>query len=159
MRKAIKDFPKQFEWKPIIENADELTRLKKFIVLGMGGSNLTAGLLKIYDPLLDVVVHKDYGLPALDGKELRGRLTIAASYSGNTEETIDGFLQALKRKLPLIALATGGTLLALAQKHRVPYIKIPSTGIQPRMALGFTTNALLAIIGNTRAIQAAKALS
>ena len=158
MDQAIKDFPKQFAWQPKIENASRLKRAKKFVVLGMGGSNLTVGLLKIRDPFLDIITHKDYGLPAIPDAELKSRLIIASSYSGNTEETIDGFLQAVKKGLPLAVVTTGGKLLELAQKHCVPYIKILDTVIQPRMALGFNAMALLSFIQDAKAIREAHAL-
>lgn len=168
MEQVIKDFAKQFAWSPKVEIAtssrgtprnDDIFKFKKFVVLGMGGSNLTAALLKIYNPALDIVVHKDYGLPVLANTELRTRLIVASSYSGNTEETIDGFLQARKRRLPIVVVSTGGKLLELAKHHGVLYIQIPNTGIQPRMALGFNTKALLKIIGDRAALQETSALT
>jgi glucose/mannose-6-phosphate isomerase len=144
MQDAIRSFPSQFSWKPKIVNAGKLKKADEFVVLGMGGSNLAFDLLKIRDPKLKIHAHRDYGLPALAPK---GALYIASSYSGNTEETIAGFLEAKKRGLPLAALATGGKLLALAKRYGVPYVEMPKTGIQPRSALGFAALSLAALMG------------
>lgn len=148
MYDAIKNFHQQFGYQPKIENAENLKRgFSKFIIAGMGGSNLVADLLRIRDPYLDIIAHKNYGLPKISEDELLSRLLIANSYSGNTEETIDFLLQAMSRKLSAAVIATGGHLIDLAKKHRLPYIQIPSTGIQPRSALGFNMNAVVKFIG------------
>ncbi len=143
MYHAIKNFNKQFEYQPKIENEKNFKKgFSKFIIAGMGGSNLVANLLRIRDPQLDIIVHKNYGLPAVSKKELRERLLIVNSYSGNTEEALDSFSKAFAKKIPMVVIATGGKLLALAKKHNLPYIQIPSTDIQPRAALGLNIKAI-----------------
>lgn len=159
MGKAILDFGKQFAFLPRVENARKLDAHGKFTVCGMGGSNLVMGLLKIVDPTIVAVEHRNYGLPALSAAALKDRLNIAVSYSGNTEETLSSFDEARKRHLPLAAVATGGKLLARAKKHGVPYVQIPDTGIQPRLALGFMAKALLKLMGYTKLSVQAAALS
>lgn len=156
MYDAINSFASQFDFKPIIENKRNLRSFKQFIVLGMGGSNLAPDLLKMREPALNILSHRDYGLP---GIAPRDALYIASSYSGNTEETIDGFREALKRKLPVAAITTGGTLLALAKRSRVPYVLIPKTGIQPRSALGFSVLGLAALTGLSAHFRELRALS
>ena len=142
MYNAIKNFNKQFEYQPKIENSKNLKKkFSKFIIAGMGGSNLVANLLRVRDPQLDIIIHKNYGLPIISKKELHGRLLIVNSYSGNTEETLDSFSKALTQKIPMVTIATGGKLIALAKKHNLPYIQMPSTGIQPRAALGLNIKA------------------
>jgi len=147
MEDAIKNFAAQFEWEPKVENSDKWKPYDKFIVAGMGGSHLAAGLLEIIKPGLDVVVHRDYGLPDLSKKELTGRLLIASSYSGNTEEVIDAFDEAVKKGLNLAAISVGGKLIERAKKAHIPYVVIPQTGIQPRSALGFSLRAMLKLMG------------
>lgn len=159
MGKAILDFGKQFAFSPRVENARKLDAHGKFSVCGMGGSNLVMGLLKIADPTIDAVEHRNYGLPALNTAARKGRLNIAVSYSGNTEETLSSFDEARRRHLPLAAVATGGKLLARAKKHGVPYVQIPDTGIQPRLALGFMTKALLKLMAHKKLFVQAAALS
>lgn len=142
MLEAIKNFPKQFSYNPKIENSKYYKKSKKFIILGMGGSHLAADLLQISNPELNLIIHKDYDLPILSKKELKNSLIIASSYSGNTEEVISGVKKAIKEKLNLFIISTGGKLLKIAKNNNIPYIQIPDTGIQPRSALGFNIRAL-----------------
>ncbi|KKU14897.1 MAG: Mannose-6-phosphate isomerase / glucose-6-phosphate isomerase [Parcubacteria group bacterium GW2011_GWB1_45_9] len=85
MRDTILNFCGQFKYEPEIINPDKLGRFNKFIIAGMGGSNLVADLLKIRAPEIDIIAHRNYGLPTVP--DLSQRLLIANSYSGNTEET------------------------------------------------------------------------
>ena len=71
MDEDIKNFHKQFEYEPVIENEANLERADSFIVCGMGGSHLASGLLKIADPYLDMIIHKDYGLPTVSDEKLK----------------------------------------------------------------------------------------
>ena len=66
MEEAIKNFAKQFEYKPVIENASNLKKHGSFVVGGMGGSRLPALILKMWDGRPDIRVHNDYGLPESD---------------------------------------------------------------------------------------------
>ena len=147
MYDAIKNFPKQFLYKPVIENSDKLGAYERFVVLGMGGSNLAPELLKVRQPNLDIAAHRTYDLPHVPVSHARKTLFIASSYSGNTEETITSFEKALREKVPLAVITTGGTLLALAKRHRIPYVELPNTGIQPRSALGYAIVGISALIG------------
>jgi glucose/mannose-6-phosphate isomerase len=146
MRKAIKNFPNQLKFSPIIENKEALIPTKKFIVCGMGGSHLAADLLKTWNPLLNLVIYHDYGLPVL-ADNLSNYLTIISSYSGNTEEAIESFNEAISKNLPVACISIGGKLLELAIKNKKPYIKMPDTSIEPRSALGFSIVSLLKLIG------------
>ena len=125
----------------------------KFTVAGMGGSHLAADLLAAREPNLDIIIHSDYGLPQVFNKSTAERLVIASSYSGNTEETIDAFSIALERKLPLIAISTGGKLIEIAKDNQIPYIKMPDTGIQPRMALGYSIKAMACAMGQNKFLE------
>lgn len=145
LSQAIKDFPKQFAFQPKVENAQSLKPAQKFVVAGMGGSNHATDVLKAWKPEVDVIVHRDYGLPVLN--DLDARLIIACSYSGNTEETIDAFDIAVKNKLSAAAIAKGGKLLERAKRCEAPRIVLPDTGIHPRSAAGFMFMALLKITG------------
>lgn len=159
MDKAIRDFYKQFTYEPVLENGGSLANVNTFVVCGMGGSHLAAGLVKAWNPYLDIIIHRDYGLPAISEGELKTSLIIASSYSGNTEEVLDSFDKARKRRLPLAAVAIGGKLLELAKKHTIPYVQMPDTGIQPRSALGFSIRALLRIMGQDGALEELKDLA
>lgn len=156
MKQAIRNFPTQLKFSPKVEN--KLPSAKKFIVSGMGGSHLSADLIKSWQPSFDIVVHHDYGLPAVSDN-LRNYLTIISSYSGNTEEAIDGFNQAISKKLPVAAISIGGELLKLAQKYKKPFIRIPDTNIEPRSALGFSIVSLLKMMKQEKALSEIKKVS
>lgn len=157
MHSEIEAFPQQFSYEPKVECPDQLGQYGRFLVLGMGGSHLAADLLRAWQPELPLTVHSDYGLPSFALSELRkGRpasgisadtIVIASSYSGNTEETLDGFKLAREQGLPLAAISIGGKLLELARDWRMPYVQLPDTGIQPRLATGLQLRALLALMG------------
>ncbi|MBI2577751.1 MAG: bifunctional phosphoglucose/phosphomannose isomerase [Candidatus Wildermuthbacteria bacterium] len=147
MEQAIRNFAKQFEWEPKIENEDKLQRSGKYLVCGMGGSHLAGDIFQTVANGFDLSVHQDYDLPSWPDETLKKTLIIASSYSGNTEETISAFEEAVNRGYPAAAIAVGGKLIELAKKHGVPYIQMPDTGIQPRSALGFSFKALAKLIG------------
>ena len=163
MEEIIRNFAEQLKYAPEIENATALKRGGlprhgggKFVVAGMGGSNLAAGIIKSWKPKLDVIIHRDYGLPTqiFNEKTWAGKpaqdseyLIICSSYSGTTEETVSAFNEALSRKLPLIVIATGGKLLELAQKNDAPYIRLPDIKAHPRFAIGLSIKATLKAMG------------
>lgn len=156
MRDAIKNVNRQFDFKPKVENAGKLKKAKKFVVCGMGGSNIPATILRLADPSLDIIAWNDYGLPP--AKDLKDRLVIIVSYSGNTEEAIDNLKEAKRLKLKRAAMATGGRLLDLARKEHIAYVQIPNTGIQPRMGTGFMLRGLMKLIGDDKGLRASGAL-
>lgn len=146
MEDAIKNFTEQFSFEPIIENLESLKRTDSFVLGGMGGSHLSAGLLKSLQPSLDMYIHRDYGLPGIAGKRFKDALYIASSYSGNTEETLDFVEKAAEAGYSVAVIATGGKLVEFAKKNKLAYIVLPDTGIQPRSALGFSLIALATFV-------------
>ncbi len=159
MDKAIREFPRQFAFEPIIKNSDRLGTFDKFILAGMGGSHLAGDILHVSHPYIDIINHEDYGLPEMLKKELRTRLIIVSSYSGNTEEAVSALDEGMRNGYAMAAISMGGTLLSLAKKYKIPYIQLPNTGIQPRMALGFSIKALLSFMRQFQALKELSALS
>jgi glucose/mannose-6-phosphate isomerase len=150
MYKIILDFPRQFR---IGIAAAKNVSLKpevlplppeNIIICGMGGSALPGDILVTLRPL-DIFTHKSYGLPLQAGNE---SLVICISYSGNTEETLSAFSEALNQKLPLVSITTGGKLEKLSKKYGVPFVKIPPPLIPPRLALGEMFSALCQTLAN-----------
>src|SRR3989344_4812222 len=150
---AIKNFNKQFEYEPKIGNEGSLKKGDKFVVAGMGGSHLAADMLKTWKPELDLIIHGDYGLPPLRGDDIKERLIILSSYSGNTEEVLSSYEEAKRNNLALVILSVGGKLLESAKKDGIPYVQMPDVGIQPRSALGFSLKALLKLIVEEAALE------
>ncbi len=125
----------------------------------MGGSSLAGDLMKVWNPLLDLTIHRDYGLPEIAEVDLSRTLVIASSYSGNTEETLNALDTAIEFGLAIAVVAAGGKLLAKAKELGLPYVQLPADGIQPRMATGFSVKALLALLGMAEALQEVKSLT
>jgi len=155
----IKNLPKQFEYVPEVKNTDKLGTYHSYIVGGMGGSGAVAGYLRAADPRLQVIVHHDYGVPGFLEEEDRGGLFIAVSHSGNTEETLDFFNEALKRKYHVAAIASKGKLLELAEQKGVPYVDIPGDLSQPRISQGFMLRAALKLMGQEATYKAVERLA
>ncbi len=159
MDQAIKDFAKQFEYEPVIENEAALKRSEKVIINGMGGSHIAGDVIRDIDPSARISIHRTYGLPKWHQEELQKSLVIASSYSGNTEEVIAGYKQAREASLSLAAIAVGGKLIEQAQADGTPYIQMPNTGIQPRSALGFSYLGTLKLLGRDGLIVEAQSLA
>lgn len=109
---------------------------RNFVVAGMGGSAIGGELLKdwLYDRVsIPIEVCRDYTLPAyVDEKSL----VVAISYSGETEETLNAFLQAVKRRCMVVSVSSGGHLQAFSKKLETPHIPIPE-GFHPRAAIAY----------------------
>ncbi len=120
--------------------------LQKVLIAGMGGSAIGADLLAAYAASLcrlPIVVQRNYSLPAwARGDET---LVVASSHSGNTEETLAAFDQAVQNGCRLMALCTGGELADKARKAGVPLWTFEHHG-QPRAAVGYSFGLLLAIL-------------
>jgi len=147
---AIFNFPEQLEKAAVIGSEISLNR-KKFanpdniVLAGMGGSAIGGELASSYlryELKIPFTVCRNYRLP---GYVNRNSLVIISSYSGNTEETISAFEDALARDANIVCITTGGKIAELADKHGCPIVKIPS-GLQPRAALGFSVIPILFIL-------------
>lgn len=115
----------------------------KIVILGMGGSAIggdLAGSLVEGECKCPVFVCRDYDLPLFVDQET---LVVASSYSGNTEETISAFEQALRRGAKIVAITTGGKLREMAEASQVPVVTYQYEA-QPRAALGYS---LITILG------------
>ncbi|MBI4134579.1 MAG: hypothetical protein HY471_00525 [Candidatus Sungbacteria bacterium] len=152
MRNIIEEFPKQLVYEPVVENGEKLKTYQRFVVLGMGGSHLAGDILKVWDPTLSLSIHSDYGLPK-EPLDKETTLIVAVSYSGNTEEPIDGFEEARAKGLPLAVIAAGGRLMELAKEAQVPYVQLTDKSVPPRMALGYMTKSLLALMRRERELR------
>lgn len=123
------------------ESADlsllEGKKFKNIVVAGLGGSAIGGDLVRSYlQEWLDIpmIVVRDYVLPGFVGKD---SLVIASSYSGNTEETLSAYSQALAVGAHILAITTGGELGERAAKEANQIITIPG-GLMPRAALGYS---------------------
>lgn len=124
-------------------------KVEKVVIAGMGGSAIGGDFVRRLAMLEDsrpVWVHRDYGLPPhVD----RNTLLIFSSYSGNTEETLSCFSEALRTQARKMVLTTGGKLKALAEKERVPALIIDYES-PPRAAFAHSFISLLGIFHSLR---------
>ncbi len=148
LEETLNRFGEQFAWHPVLENAHNLGAHVNFIVAGMGGSHLGAWLIQQFDQHLDLTIHRDYGLPVLPETKMRNGLFIARSYSGTTEETLDALKAAHEKSMHIAAVSLGGELLDFARKNELPFIQIPDTGLEPRMAIGYAMIAIARFMAN-----------
>lgn len=131
-----------------------LRAAKQVVICGMGGSAAAGDLLRLllrHDRQslseAEVIVHRSYNLPALRYPAPKPPpLIVAISHSGNTEETLSAYREAQRRRLPLLALATGGRLRRRALADGVPLAQIPATGVPPRLAIGYHFGALTTLL-------------
>jgi glucose/mannose-6-phosphate isomerase len=148
MGQAIYHLPEQCEQgRKIAEEAEmpeTMGPIKSVIIAGLGGSAIGGDLLRSrFEDVLSipVSVNRDYVLPAYAGKDT---LVVASSYSGNTEETLAAYAEAIKRGCKTIAITTGGKLAERALANETPLIRIPG-GVQPRAAIGFSFVPLMVV--------------
>ncbi|MEM1574360.1 MAG: bifunctional phosphoglucose/phosphomannose isomerase [Nitrososphaerota archaeon] len=126
---------------------EEYHNFNKIIFAGMGGSAIGGEIIR--DILLDklsipIIIHKDYWLPNFVNKN---DLVFIISYSGDTEETLSSFINAYNKKSKIIIITSDGLLLKLAQKLKIPFLKIPE-GFQPRAALPYLFSSILLSLNN-----------
>ena len=117
-------------------NLDSLSRkdFKTVAFLGVGGSAIGGHI--IHDWLQDschipFYVSRGYHLPRFIDEDT---LIFAVSYSGNTEETLNAFREALERRCPIVAVTSGGKIQRLSAEKGIPLLGLPR-GMQPRAAL------------------------
>jgi glucose/mannose-6-phosphate isomerase len=108
--------------------------IRNIIVVGLGGSAIGGELVKCltYNQLAaPLSVCRSYNLPRFVD---RHTLAIVSSYSGNTEETLSAFEQALQRQAQIVCITSGGALGQMAQARGLPLFSLP-IGFPPRSAL------------------------
>ena len=131
-----------------LEGCDE--RIPNNIVIaGMGGSGIGGDLVKAVVGAqfpCPIIVHRGYTLPAFVTSQT---LFIAASYSGNTEETLLSVERAFVQGANILAVTSGGKLKAFADKHNLPCVIIPA-GQPPRASLGYLLMPILSLLAQLR---------
>ena len=141
LRHRLRAFPSQCReaWKEAFafDLPREYSKVERVVVAGMGGSAIGGDLLSDLASLEDsppVIVSRDYRIPHYVDKDT---LVLACSYSGETEETLSAFDQALSQGGKVIAVTGGGSLADRARAHGVPLFTVRYEG-EPRSALGYS---------------------
>jgi len=132
----VKKLPEQIEEALEIEASYEFDGIKNVAVSAMGGSAISADIVKHFSKIPFFII-RDYYLPPYIGEET---LFIAISYSGNTEETLACFNEALKRKCKTIVITSNGKLAEAKNKILIP------KGMQPRAAIAYLLFPLINLL-------------
>lgn len=128
------------------------------MISGMGGSALPGNIFRVYlndlfrsetpeKQPLPIYQNRFYTLPPESYHEC---LNFICSYSGNTEETVSAFEEALAHNLPCIGLSSGGKIEEMCQANNIPHIKLPlpSPHFQPRIGTGYFFSTLFQVLVN-----------
>lgn len=144
----LEEFPDQLQDAlalKIPEVAKQKSDIRNVVIAGMGGSAIGGELVQsiYYDEIpVPLQVVRDYNLPSFVN---RNSFVIVSSYSGNTEETLSAYRQALQTGAAVICITTGGMLAQKAKGDRIPVVFLPK-GYQPRAAVGYSAIPLLRIL-------------
>ena len=113
------------------------TEIRNIVVSGLGGSGIGGNLVceLVADELtVPMMVSKSYFLPNFVDQHT---LVIISSYSGNTEETVSSFLQALENRAKIVCVSSNGKVEQMAREQGLDYVQIPG-GMPPRSCLGYS---------------------
>ena len=136
-RRAIKDAEK-------LELKAYHRKYRGLLIAGMGGSAVGGLLLKDWlrgTCVVPIEVSRSYGLPGWVDEDT---LVYVVSYSGNTEETLRQYQEALERGCPVLCFCSGGQLSRSASLRKLSVFKYPK-GYQPRAAIAHQFFSLAAI--------------
>ena len=146
MNKLVESFPQQLEEALQIGQSykfkNAVVPVSNILLTGLGGSGIGGSIVQNYvaDKLkVPFCVNKDYALPKFVDSNT---LVIVCSYSGNTEETIASFRQAIKAKARIVAITSGGAVAEMCAKQGIDCILIPS-GNPPRASIGYSIVQIL----------------
>ncbi len=120
--------------------------LRAIVACGMGGSGIAGDILRsLYADRLSIplVVVKGHVLPEFCGRDT---LVLASSFSGNTEETLGVYAEAVARGCRVVAFSAGGELASLAEADLVTHVMLPGDVPMPRAALGYLAGAPLGVL-------------
>lgn len=129
-----------------------LPDVDNIVVVGMGTSAIAAeiALNWLVDQLtIPAVLIRDSRLPSFSNQR---SMILAISYSGNTQETLEGLLNALQRKCKAVTISSGGNMKRISEMNQVPHIDVRK-GLEPRTAFPFlftATSLTLALFSKKR---------
>lgn len=114
------------QWQQLLQTYDVPSIDRKFdniVHAGMGGSALWAIVATSWPVFtLPLEITKDYDIPPYVNQKT---LFIAASVSGNTEETLSSLKQAEEKGASIVVIASGGKLAEIAKEKGYPFFELP----------------------------------
>ncbi|OIO14276.1 hypothetical protein COX23_06260 [Candidatus Gottesmanbacteria bacterium CG23_combo_of_CG06-09_8_20_14_all_37_19] len=132
-----------------LEIPSSYSHASSILFCGMGGSSYGARIIKsLYSDKISIPIDivSDYHLPKYIRKNV---LIVAASYSGNTEETISCIKEALQFDSEVIGISNGGELFKLLKSADKPVYKFDAEfnpSKQPRLGQGYMQMGQIAIL-------------
>ncbi|NLW92127.1 MAG: bifunctional phosphoglucose/phosphomannose isomerase [Syntrophomonadaceae bacterium] len=145
MTDALYGLPEQFEYSLGLEftlSSTYKSDYRNLVISGLGGSAIGGDIIRSYASSrlnIPVVVNRDYDIPAFVNQDT---LFVAASYSGNTEETLSSYCKARERGANILCITSGGELALMAAADGFGLVQIPG-GLMPRAATGYLFGALI----------------
>jgi len=148
MADFIAELPEQclaaYEQAQKISLPNDYQEIQNIIICGMGGSAIGGELAKDLTQnqiAVPIIINRDFNLPILVNEK---SLVILISYSGNTQETISCFKQALKTKAKTFVITSGGELEKMAKKENCPIFKFKYLA-PPRASLSYLFMPILVV--------------
>jgi glucose/mannose-6-phosphate isomerase len=128
------------------QGQSQLRELDEVLLLGTGGGSAAAGnLVASYlfgDLRVPFLVHQGYNIPRYVDEHT---LCFVVTHSGQTEETLSAYQQAVDRRARVIAITSGGTLREWCRREQIPVLEVPG-GLMPRVALGYLMIPILTLL-------------
>ncbi|MFK8036718.1 MAG: bifunctional phosphoglucose/phosphomannose isomerase [Crocinitomicaceae bacterium] len=118
-------------------SAPKQTQIDNILCCGLGGSGIGAKITKLLNrDFLSVPFDSvnDYNIPAFVNEKT---LVIAASYSGNTEETLMAVEACITKGAKIAVISSDGSLLEMAKDNNWLHYVVPG-GEQPRAMLAYS---------------------
>lgn len=148
MLRAIAGLPEQCRdaWgaAQALELPGEYREIDRIVIAGMGGSAIAGDYWRVLlqrECRVPVMNVRQYDLPPFVDERT---LVIASSFSGDTEETVSAFGQALGTRAKALVITTGGRLLAMARANGVPAFAYRFQG-EPRAAIAWSLMPMIAV--------------
>jgi len=118
--------------------------INRVVICGLGGSAIGGDILRTLFCKVKTTIHvnRNYFLPSFVNEKT---VVLATSYSGNTEETISSFKQALQKGCLIFAISSGGELEKLSKQKGIHHLKVPG-GMPPRCAVGYLTIPMIKLL-------------
>lgn len=145
MKSVLLDFKNQIEKaKKLSEGIKVEGEFNHIFILGMGGSAQPGDLLKCYldESKRPITIVKNYHVPKFMNNH---SLVFVISYSGNTEETVSSYREAMKTGAKIVVISSGGKLEEIAKMNKDIFIKVPK-GLEPRQGIGYLFFPMLFIL-------------
>ena len=149
MKQLVQGFPAQLKEAILIGEKSSIlnskSEIRNVLITGLGGSGIGGTIVSEIvsnECTVPITVNKDYFLPAFVNEH---SLVIVSSYSGNTEETVQAMVAALKTKAKIVCITSGGKIAEMAKENKCDLIVIPG-GMPPRACLGYSLTQLFFVL-------------